>query len=151
MLFRTAIERHVNGMRPVVPLDPTEFRKPLGPGYNPGWYAWPGLGGRKDDCEIQNFNTSYIDIMAEKYAEVQTNMNEILNFEEFGQSLEKWYHTSGHTFIAKACSTIFDVANDTGMGVMSFSEVSGRDPIFYRWHTHIEEIVQQFRDMKMAR
>ena len=84
--------------------------------------------------------------MAQQYAEIKTNMSTISNFEEFGQLLEKEYHTSGHTYIAKACSTIYDVANDTGMGVMSYSEVSGRDPIFYRWHSHIERIVHQFRE-----
>ena len=143
-------------------MDPTESWKPLGPGYIPGWYAWEGLGGRKDDCEIQSFNASYRDIMAKKYAEIQEKMNETSNFEEFGKLLEKGYHpnefgkllengyhSKGHTYIGKACSNIYDVGEDTGYGVMTFSEVSGRDPIFYRWHTHIEEIVQQFRDNNM--
>ena len=100
--------------------------------------------------------------MAKKYAEIQEKMNETSNFEEFGKLLEKGYHpnefgkllengyhSKGHTYIGKACSNIYDVGEDTGYGVMTFSEVSGRDPIFYRWHTHIEEIVQQFRDSNM--
>ena len=25
-----------------------------------------------------------------------------------------------------------------------------RDPIFYRWHTHIEDLAQEFRDLKFS-
>ena len=32
---------------------------------------------------------------------------------------------------------------------MSYSEVSARDPIFYRWHGHIEDIIQKYRDTKL--
>ena len=136
-------------MKPIVPLDPTEFQKPLGPGYTPGWYAWEGLGGRKDDCEIQKFNTSYIEIIEKKYANIQRNMGNTSNFEKFGKKFERRYHTSGHNYVAEACSTIYNVSADTGVGLMSYSEVSARDPIFYRWHAHIEDIVQQFRDRNM--
>ena len=34
---------------------------------------------------------------------------------------------------------------------MSYSEVSARDPIFYRWHGHIEDIMQKYRDTKLPR
>ena len=31
----------------------------------------------------------------------------------------------------------------------SLPQVSARDPIFYRWHAHIEDIVQQYRDTRL--
>ena len=75
LLSRTNIEREIQGLKEIVPLGPTEIWKPLGPGYIPGWYAWEGLGGRKDECEIQSFNASYIDIMAKNYADIRGKMN----------------------------------------------------------------------------
>lgn len=33
---------------------------------------------------------------------------------------------------------------------MVASESSARDPIFYRWHRHVEELLQDFRDRKLA-
>ena len=32
---------------------------------------------------------------------------------------------------------------------MAFSETAARDPVFYRWHSHIEDLAQEFRDSKM--
>ena len=33
--------------------------------------------------------------------------------------------------------------------LMVASESSARDPIFYRWHKHVEELLQDFRDKKL--
>jgi len=140
------IEREVLGMKHVVPLNPPQFRLPLGPGYRAGWYAWEGLGGRIDNCEVAAFNESFVAVIDQKFAEVQAQMSKSLKLEEFASFLEKRYHSRGHNMIAMACSAIYDPVEDTGVGVMSFSEASARDPIFYRWHSHIEDIVQQFKD-----
>ena len=37
-------------MKPVIPLEPKDLRKSLGFGYRVGWYAWPELGGRVENC-----------------------------------------------------------------------------------------------------
>ena len=67
------------------------------------------------------------------------------DYEKFSEYLELHYHRHGHTVIAKDCKT-------KGVeGVMSYSEVSARDPIFYRWHGHIEDIMQKYRDTKLPR
>ena len=148
MMRRYMVEREVLGMKPVVPLNPPQFRRPLGPGYRAGWYAWEGLGGRTDNCEVAAFNESFVAVIDQKFAEVQAQVSKPLKFEEFANFLEKRYHSRGHNIIAMACSSIYDPVEDTGVGVMSFSEASARDPIFYRWHLHIEDIVQQFKDKK---
>ena len=65
------------------------------------------------------------------------------SYETFSQYLEKHYHSVGHSIIATDCKS-------SGIeGVMSYSEASARDPIFYRWHNHLEDILQKFRDTKM--
>ena len=148
MMRRYMVEREVLGMKPVVPLNPPQFRRPLGPGYRAGWYAWEGLGGRTDNCEVAAFNESFVAVIDQKFAEVQAQVSKSLQFEEFANFLEKRYHSRGHNIIAMACSSIYDPVEDTGVGVMSFSEASARDPIFYRWHLHIDNIVQQFKDKK---
>jgi len=148
ILRRAAVEREVLGIKPLVPLNPPQIRKPLGPGYQAGWFAWDNLGNRIDNCEIPIINGTFVALIDQKFAEIHAYMKKSKTFEEFGMNLDKRYHTKGHTFIAVACSAIYDPETDTGDGVMSFSEVSARDPIFYRWHAHIEDIAQQFRDTK---
>ena len=142
------IEREVLGTKPVVPLNPQEFRRPLGPGYKAGWYAWEGLAGRMDNCEVAagivNRSYSFLEDPEQSFAEVQAQLSTSRTFEEFGGFLEEEYHSAGHNTIGFACSP-----NPQGVGgVMVYSEASARDPIFYRWHAHIEDIVQQFKDTK---
>ena len=74
------------------------------------------------------------------YREVRRELEGNTPFEQFGRTLDD-FHGNGHWDIAIQCS-------ENGVGVMSYSEVSARDPIFYRWHAHIEDIAQQFRDTK---
>ena len=143
-------------MKAVVPLDPTEFQKPLGPGYKGGWYAWRSLGDRKDDCIIESSNTSYSRILKERYAEVLSEISRDQSYEEFCQFFEESYHSKGHIIVAKACSTTFSPPESSdgkpyGMGGMAFSEVSARDPIFYQWHSHVEDMVQAYRDKQLPK
>ena len=75
-------------------------------------------------------------------------MSTMNTFENFGDEVEMNYHGDGHVDIGIHCSTLPTDQFPSGIGMMAFSEVSARDPIFYRWHTHIEDIVQEFRDKK---
>ena len=34
---------------------------------------------------------------------------------------------------------------------MSYTEVSAREPIFYRWHGHLEDLMQEYRDTKLPK
>ena len=148
MMFRYAVERYLLGLKPVVPLDPTEFAKSLGPEYKTGWYAVPEVGGRMANCMVANHNATFIVKMKRVYKAVKNQTKEKNGYEEFLSFLEEKYHWQGHMFIAQACSPIFE-PTWYGMGVMAYSEVSARDPIFYRWHTHIEDLIQEFRDTQL--
>ena len=134
----------------VVPLDPTELEKSLGPGYRKGWYGWAGLGERKSDCLIERYRT---DMMKNLYEDIKRKLLETENYEEFCSYLELLYHNEAHTIIASSCSPMFDPqkSNFEGNGPMAYSECSARDPVFWRWHGHIENIVQEYRDKKMPR
>ena len=47
-----------------------------------------------------------------------------------------FYHNNGHRFIAVA----HDPKGISPMGVMSRPETSFRDPVFYRWHKHLDDL-----------
>ena len=90
-----------------------------------------------------------IEVMSTVYDEIRAEITKKQTFEEFCKFLETKYHNTGHTIVAKVCSPTFDPTNNNGMGPMAFSEVSARDPIFWRWHGHIEETMQAFRDTQL--
>ena len=129
-------------MEPVIPLEPKDFRKPLGFGYRVGWYAWDEIGGRVENCNTSSFDESGIELLENSLAGIQHTMSLSLSFEVFSGPIDR-YHGRGHTLVGRACST------SEGNGVMSFSQVSARDPIFYRWHTHQENLMQEFRDKQL--
>merc|ERR1712142_325718 len=134
MLRRYGLERLSVGVSPVEPLTMAELQKPLGPGYKVGFYGWTGLLNRKDNCRI---NTKSLE---RTYKKVRRVMEGDIPFETFGLTLDG-FHNDGHNEISKQCS-------NNGVSVMSYSAVSARDPIFYRWHMFFENIVQEFRDTK---
>ena len=132
-------------MEPVIPLETKNFRKPLGLGYRVGWYAWEELGGRVENCNISSYDESWIERLENIHAVIQNDMSQPLSFEEFSGPINHFYHGDGHVLIGEACST------GEEDGPMSYSEVSARDPIFYRWHTHQENLMQEFRDKQLPR
>ena len=137
LCFRYSIERLTAGVEPVVPLTVADFRDPLGPGYTVGFYGWPGLSGRRDDCRIRSLGFRRLE---QRYSQVRRMMRR-LSFEQLGPILDI-FHGFGHVVIGEDCRS------SRGETIMSYSEVSGRDPIFYRWHTYLENIVQEFRDTR---
>ena len=66
------------------------------------------------------------------------------DFQVFAQLVENTYHSHGHSAISRHCKIGMD-----GDGVMGYTEVAARDPVFYRWHGHLEQIMQRFRDEKL--
>ena len=132
----------------MVPLDPSELQKSLGPGYRKGWYGWGSLGERKGDCVVGNRNRTYILAVSAMYERVKAELVRKQTLEEFYTFLEKKYHNMGHMVIARGCSPKFEPPSRF-MGAMAFSEVSARDPIFWRWHGHIEDTAQAFRDRQL--
>ena len=58
------------------------------------------------------------------------------SYKSFLEGLRKTgYHARGHLLIAEHCSP----EGDEGKSHMGFDVVSARDPIFYRWHGHLEQ------------
>ena len=108
-----------------------------------GWYSWDGLGGRVDNCDLTKINPVMINRTEVLYSYMERALYGEDNYEIFCQYVERHYHSHGHSVIAKECKT-------GGIeGVMSYSEASARDPIFYRWHRHLEQLMQRWRDLKL--
>ena len=142
-LHRYSIERYVSGIEPVVPLDPSEFRKSLGPAYRKGWYLPKGLGERKANCKVGRSNMNIISTL---YKKVKQKIKRKQSTEDFYKYLETKYHADGHMIVARACSTKRDELSQ-----MAYSEVSARDPIFYRWHKHLEVVAQEYRNKRLPK
>ena len=149
-LKRFSLERKVLDIPEIVPLDRDGLHQPLGPGYEAGWWAWDDLGGRMDNCDPSKLCKSRgcfkhkltQKVIKQSYARVQLSMESASTIEEFGKVLNN-YHNIGHVKIAYVCRT-----RGSRQGVMAYSQVSARDPIFYRWHQHIEDLVQKFKESK---
>jgi len=141
MTRRYLIERLLSGVKAVVPLEPAEFRNSLGPGYMKGWYNnhW---GDRKTDCNIGSINSSVVETINTAYQKMMAEIGRKPSFEEIAMLLEDKYHYMGHQYIAELCNAV-----RRRRGPMYVSEASARDPVFYRWHTHLENIAQKYRDM----
>ena len=70
------------------------------------------------------------------------------SLEEFAILLSGQYHMMGHLMVGDNCVRNGPEGPE-GRSGMTFDAVSARDPIFYRWHGHLENLMQQFRDAKM--
>jgi len=147
MVRRYAVERFLSGIPSVVKLTPDEFEKSLGPAYRKGWYGWSTLGDRVGDCNLGEVNKTAVEGIRSRYNRVKSEIGRKPkpSYEEFCHFVEKKYHATGHLVISKDCSSKFE-APRRGKGPMAHSEVSARDPVFYRWHGHLEDLIQQFRD-----
>ena len=95
---------------------------------------------RPDGCDItqpyQDYNT---------FASYETFDSQITHL----QSLDQFYdplggfHPVGHNHIGFKCKPD-DVPSEGS--AMVYDVTSARDPVFYRWHGCLEELLQKFRD-----
>ena len=159
--FRAAIERRVLNLPDIEPLDLEKLGKPLGPGYDnemPDQHAQPhpdfNLFGRKKDCDLSKdqcqgdevcpykCNTSGQEWLAKMKKDYQSISESMLkdDYETFGRVLEGvGYHGGVHDRVGSVCSP-------KGCSFLAPSEASARDPLFYRWHLHIEELFEKYKD-----
>ena len=100
--------------------------------------------GRIDDCNLNNIDPGVVRESRGLYHDLEMALRDEDDFHEFAKLLENTYHSHGHSAISRHCQTGME-----GDGVMGFTEVAARDPVFYRWHGHLEQIMQRFRDEKM--
>ena len=106
------------------------------------------MGDRIGDCDVGGFNKSYTQTINQVFEKINDEISREQSFEEFCKFVETNYHNHGHMTVAKACSSKF-IPPKGYQGPMAFSEVSARDPIFWRWHWHIEDVIQSFRDTQL--
>ena len=88
--------------------------------------------------------SNLVTIKLDKFNTIKRNMRR-WSYEEFGLKLTD-YHNYGHNIIAEECVSIRGT-----YGLMYHTTTSARDSIFWRWHTHLEDIVQEYRDTNFPR
>ena len=160
--FRAAIERRVLNLPDIEPLDLEQLGKPLGPGYdnemedqNANPDKQYDLFGRKEDCDlskdqcqsicpylncsIASTGQQWLAKMEKDYQNISESMLKD-DYETFGRVLEGvGYHGGVHDRVGSVCSP-------KGCSFLAPSEASARDPLFYRWHLHIEELFEKYKD-----
>ena len=123
-------ERRLVGLPDLVPLDQEHFGKSLGPGYSLGYFRFPPLRDRRDNCVVQPDKVANMGALKDRLTSYQGG-----SFLGFIDTLSKnGYHEAGHLEIGQ-CG-----------GPMEFSEASGRDPVFFRWHKQISLVVRETLD-----
>ncbi len=165
MLARYDAERSSVGMQPVVPLD--DFTALIVEGYDPeipgGWAprpddsSWPRLpiGGqfygpdeharRRDNLlaaarsgKLRHPTKGDIAITgAEMFAStLESNLNSVEGSSSSAFSHYGSYHNLGHGLLS--------AAGLPGSGVMASTTTAVRDPVFYRWHRHVDDIMDEW-------
>ena len=66
------------------------------------------------------------------------------DYKDFRLYLTDHYGLWGHNRIGYFCST-----EEGKVSLMNTAEMSGRDPMFYRWHTHLGNLDQEYRDKRL--
>ena len=94
---RAAVERALVGLPDLVPLN-FNSKDHYGPGYKEGYFAWQGLGGRRDDCVLSSSNREK---MKKRLKKVMSEMKYKPDLESWYEGQMKNYHGYGHYYIAK--------------------------------------------------
>ena len=63
------------------------------------------------------------------------------DLEKFGKFIDGSYHGEAHIRIGSVCSS-----KPKGCSFLYPQEASARDPIFYRWHLHLDELLEKYKD-----
>ena len=98
-----------------------------------------GVNNRSDDCQV---TAQAIGDLSQRLGQV--NSQTWSDMEQFSSSqVVRDYHNYGHVQIA-ACNS---VPNQ----IMAYAEMSARDPIFWRWHHHLDMVFRENSDKVMGR
>ena len=144
----------------IEPLDFEKLGKPLGPGYDnfmpdpyiPPVKAWD-LYGRKNDCnllrdtcQIESHDCvksgqEWMNDMKGFHDQVIRSMESDDGYEKFGDVIHGKYHSEVHSRIGGVCSS-----KPKGCSFLYPQAASARDPIFYRWHLHLDELLEKYKD-----
>jgi hemocyanin-like protein len=158
MLARYDAERLSLGMERVKPFSPDLFGKPIPEGYSPNLPHIPDVPDYTARAPDEALPQRDVDLLNGWQAALDTALANrellravgpprALDSNSLGEAVEAaqsqltgvdpasypGMHNRGHRMIAK-------LPNDTGNGVMNSPPVAIRDPIFWRWHRHIDNI-----------
>ena len=132
--LRAAIERRLVGLPELIPLNYSNFKQSLGPGYNTEYFRFQDLQDRKGDCLVK---AKDVKITEGRRKSLESSPGS--SVAEFMDNIYKsGYHERGHLDIGDSCG-----------GPMPFAEASARDPIFWRWHKHIKDWTKRKLDEKV--
>ena len=95
---------------------------------------------------IADGGNKYGDSLVAWYESVQNALENEDNYDKFMEELGN-YHPTGHLLVGHQCK----LNPPEHESLMAFDVMSARDTIFYRWHGHLEELNQQFRDKKLPK
>ena len=87
--------------------------------------------------------------LKEAYSYIKNVQHYEKNSESFMKTLNEVYHPRGHGMIGKFCKSSNETGEEYGCP-MHYSELAARDPIFYQWHSHLEDLVQEYKDSKFS-
>ena len=114
------------------------FSKILSTVYSLGYFAWDGMTARPDECIIDQEKLAVDhEVSLANMTKISKEIRnaKIPTFEEFLYDLKRsMYHEMGHRAVG--------YCQDTN-SPMLYSQMSARDPIFYRWHAHISNFIME--------
>lgn len=158
MLARYDTERVALGLLPADPLD--DYRSPIAEGYDANLARYSNRGPDRVMADLNGYTISEHEerrdrlFQAAKDGKLKKDDTEVAikdinilgatieaNVEAVGDpenplSYYGMLHNIGHGIIA----ALRDPLNDPRRGVMSNPEVAIRDPVFFRWHRHVDDI-----------
>jgi len=140
ILARYEAERLSSGLERTKPFCYDDWDNPIEEGYDPRLGEWwtPRPGGMVMGSEIerQTLKKYYEDIkdVVKKGGVFKDGKDEGL--EELGRLVEKTLHNAGHQYLNKM----------GGNGVIGTAVASLRDPVFYRWHSCLENIFRSYKE-----
>ena len=140
ILARHEAERLSNGLKRTKPFCYEEWDHPIEEGYDPKlgelWTPRPGGMVMGTEHEREKLKKHYGDIkdVVKQGGEYKNGKDE--GIEGLGRLVQKTLHNAGHGYLNKM----------GGNGVMGTAVASLRDPIFYSWHSCLEEIFREYKN-----
>ena len=117
-----------------------EWDLPIADGYDPRLGSWwtprPGgivMGTVEERSTLKRF---YKTLMSEARSGGMYTEGRDKGIDRLGRLVEKTLHNVGHAYLMAM----------GGNGVMGSAVASLRDPIFYRWHTCLEDIFREYKE-----
>ncbi|CAG8480247.1 18241_t:CDS:2, partial [Cetraspora pellucida] len=157
-------ERIAVGLQPVKPL--SDFSERIPESYNPDYdlvydadnnpstpnaqFTPRSVGKQLTDLAgdgpkvstLMNFRQRLFDGIGKTYGQDDKSAN------KFGNDLENTLHNTGHVLLAYIMTPSAANNENTPPGVMYDPRTAARDPVFWRWHRHIDEVYSRWQNQQ---